>query len=326
MKVLAVIYANRVPNNDRLYEGLAEHVETLDVRRVSGAQARRLDEVISRADILQFDRIVLEIRAKHALGQARFLRTIPQLVLFEEDTWQNYVGFTKNQGLFVHYYRAVQPKRIIHSGFAVAQKTRAFGFDSVCLPKGYDGSHLWNEHRERDIPAAFVGRIAHDNYGTRKALLETVAAERQVALLRTETSEEYRQTLSRIRVFVSADVGFGEHMIKNFEALACGCVLLAHHQPVDDAALGFRHMENVVLYEGTQDCIHQLDALTAMPGATLDRISAAGEALAQAHHEHLVLARRFADLLAPPLATTCEARLPYPGTGLLQKLRRALRH
>jgi hypothetical protein len=325
MKVLAVIYANRVPDNDRLYEGLAQHVETLEVRRVSGPQARRLDRVISGADIARFDRIVLEIRAKHALAQARFLRTIPQLVLFEEDTWQNYVGFTKNQGLFLHYYRAVQPKRIIHSGFAVAEKTRAFGFDSVCLPKGYDGSRLWNEQRERDIPAAFVGRIAHDNYGTRKALLETVAAERQVALLRTQTPEEYRQTLSRIRVFVSADVGFGEHMIKNFEALACGCVLLAHRQPVDDDALGFRHLENVVLYEGTEDCIRQLDALKGMPGATLDGISAAGQALAEARHEHHVLARRYADLLAPPLAASCEARLPYPGAGMLQKLRRALR-
>ena len=324
MNVLAVIYANRVPNNDRLYTALADHVGELDVRRIDGETARRLDRVITPGDIDHFDRIVLEIRAKHALPQARFLRTLRQLVLYEEDTWQNYVGFTKNRGLFTHYYRAVQPRRIIHSGFTVAQKTRELGFDSVFLPKGYDGSVLWNTGAPRDIPAAFVGRVAHANYGTRKALLETVADQRGVALLRTHTAEEYRETLSRIRTFVSADVGFGEHMIKNFEAMACGALLLAHRQPGDDEALGFTHMENVVLYEGIEGCLKALDAIASLSDSEVADIAAAGQKLAEANHEHAVLAERYAALLNRPLEV-CAAQLPRPGASLLQKLRRTLR-
>ncbi len=324
MKVLAVIYANRVPNNDRLYTALEQHVAELEVRRVNGEDARRLSRVIAPQDISHYDRIVLEIRAKHALPQARFLRSIPQLVLFEEDTWQNYVNFTKNRGLFTHYYRCVQPKRIIHSGFTVAARTRELGFDSVCLPKGYDGSVLRNTHVARDISAAFVGRVAHENYGTRKALLEAVNERADVALLRTSTPEEYCSLLNRIKIFVSADVGFGEHMIKNFEAMACGCLLLAHEQPGDDEALGFKHMHNVVLYHDLDSCLARLAELKA-DDELVARISSAGQALAEANHDHAVLARRYAELLRPPLAATCEASVPMFGAGLLQKLRRAFR-
>ena len=54
MKVLAVIYANRVPNNDRLYEELAKHVAELEVRRVDGAGARHLAALISSRDIAHY--------------------------------------------------------------------------------------------------------------------------------------------------------------------------------------------------------------------------------------------------------------------------------
>jgi hypothetical protein len=62
--------------------------------------------------------------------------------------------------------------------------------------------------------------------------------------------EEYCATLNRIRFFVSADVGMGEYMIKNFEAMACGCVLLAFDQgAAENQALGFKGMVNVVFYK-----------------------------------------------------------------------------
>ena len=55
--------------------------------------------------------------------------------------------------------------------------------------------------------------------------------------------------LNRIRFFVSADIGMGEYMIKNFEAMACGCVLLAYDQgELENEALGFIDMHNIVLY------------------------------------------------------------------------------
>jgi glycosyltransferase involved in cell wall biosynthesis len=66
---------------------------------------------------------------------------------------------------------------------------------------------------------------------------------------RTKSGEEYCDTLNRIRFFVSADVGMGEYMIKNFEAMACGCVLFAYDQgDAENRALGLQDMQNVVFY------------------------------------------------------------------------------
>ena len=46
----------------------------------------------------------------------------------------------------------------------------------------------------------------------------------------------------------------GEYMIKNFEAMACGCVLLAYDQgEAENRAIGFVDMQNVVLYRGLDD-------------------------------------------------------------------------
>ncbi len=321
MRVLSVIYDNRVPNNDRLYDELGTWVEHLEVRRVDRDLALNLHKVIDTSDIGHFDRIVIEIRAKHALTQQAFLREVPQLVLFEEDTWQNYAPFSKNEGLFALYYQAVQPKRIIHSGYTVAMRTRALRFDSVFLPKGYDGAALYNQHRTRDINHGFIGRVAHRNYSSRKRILDEMAERIGLKVLRTHSSTDYLDTLNRIRVFVSPDVGFGEHMIKNFEAMACGCLLVACRQGEDDAMLGFKHMHNVCLFDDLDDCVTQLSQLAKCPDAAA-QIARRGQRLVERGHEHALLAKRYAELLAEPLGKVCQAPLPSRTDYLMQHLRR----
>ena len=324
VKVLSVIYDNRVPNNDRLYDELGRWVERLDVRRVDRTSALNLHKVITPSDIGEFDRIVIEIRAKHALAQRRFLRTLSQLVLFEEDTWQNYAPFSKNEGFFELYYRAVQPKRIIHSGYEVALRTRALGFDSVFLPKGYDGHALRNLNGERDIEFGFVGRVTHANYASRKRILDQMSERSGLQILRTHSTREYLETLNRIRVFVSPDVGFGEHMIKNFEAMACGCLLVACRQGEDDAQLGFEHMHNVCLFSDVDDCMKLLARLQDCP-EDIQQIAERGQQLVEAGNEHAVLAKRFAELLSAPLDDRCHAPLPSPTAYLSHRLRRLAR-
>ena len=320
MNVLAVIYDNRVPNNDRLYEGLARHVAHLEVRRIDGTAARNLREIITSEDAERFDRIVIEIRAKHALAQAEFLRGLPNLVLFEEDTWQNYARFTKNFGFFTTYYAAVQPKRIIHTGFRVAALTRSQGFDSVCLPKGYDGAVLSNDHTRRDIETGFIGRVAHANYVRRRDLLQSLERDGLVTLLRTHSAAEYRQTLNRIRTFVSADVGFGEHMIKNFEAMACGCALIAHSQPEDDEALGLKHGDNVMLYSSEAECRRHIEQLARDPDMATE-IGMRGQRLAEQRHDLLDLGGEYAALLATQLGP-CQAPEPSRWRIGLEQLKR----
>ena len=300
MRVLAITYVTRVPNNDRLYESLAQYVD-LQCMKIDRSQAKSLAKTLEAIDLLQFDRVVVELRAKHVISQWRTLWKIPNLVLFEEDTWQNYVEFSKNYGFFVEFFHAAQPSRILHSGWTVSRKTRRLGFDSHFLPKGFDGGALKNLQIERDIEMGFVGRMTHSNYVHRKRFLLDLAETEPLQLLRTESSNEYLNTLNRIKFFISADIEFGEHMIKNFEAMACGCVLFAYRQGEDDGELGLQDMVNVVLYDDKKELLEKLEKLRNDPDL-VEQIAQRGQILAAQNHDHWVLGKRYYELLNRPLA------------------------
>ena len=80
-------------------------------------------------------------------------------------------------------------------------------------------------------------------------------------ITQTKTKEEYLETLNRIDFFISADVGMHEYMIKNFEALACGCILVAYRQGKEEEALGFVDMNNVVLYSTPEEALQKIHYL-----------------------------------------------------------------
>ena len=69
-------------------------------------------------------------------------------------------------------------------------------------------------------------------------------------------------------------------MIKNFEAMACGCVLLAWDQgEAENEALGFVDMTNLVLYRSIDELRCKLALLRSDPELA-SRIAAAGRELA----------------------------------------------
>ena len=249
MKVLFLVQKEQRAILDRLYEGIAAHCEC-ETRWLTSAEQRNLRGYFRReVDVSQYDRIVFFLRFKHEIRQIGFIRTVPNLVILEHDAYQNYIS-CKYTGKFSAYYRQLPWARVICSGFTVSERLREEGFDAVFVPKGYDQSLLQGEDRERDIELAFVGSTNSVAYSGRKALLDELGRVESLVVTRTKSGEEYCQTLNRIRFFVSADVGMGEYMIKNFEAMACGCVLLAYDQGADEnRALGFVDMHNIVLYQ-----------------------------------------------------------------------------
>lgn len=316
MRVLFLVQKEQRAILDRLYEGIAERCEC-DQRELTSEQQDNLRRYFrEHVEVSRYDRIVLFLRFKKEIRQVGFLRTLPNLVILEHDAYQNYIP-CKYTGKFSAHYRKLPWARVISSGYMVSQRLRDEGFDAHFVPKGYDQALLENRQRERDIELAFVGSLNSVAYAGRKAMLESVAEVENLLITRTKSGEEYCETLSRIRYFVSADVGMGEYMIKNFEAMACGCVLFAYDQGAEEnRALGFVDMHNIVLYRSREELQEKLAQLRAAPELG-ESIAAAGQALVQEQYSFRAIGHAVVECMRAPLRPS--APLSWP-----EKLRRAL--
>ncbi|MGE8100039.1 glycosyltransferase family protein [Pseudomonas fluorescens] len=313
MKVLFLVQKEQRAILDRLYEGVAAHCEC-DLRWLSSDEQRNLRSYFRReVDVSRYDRIVFFLRFKQEIRQAGFIRTIPNLVILEHDAYQNYIP-CKYTGKFSAHYRRLPWARVISSGFVVAKRLREEGVDAVFVPKGYDQALLQDQGRERDIELAFVGSTNSVAYSGRKALLDELAGVEPLVVTRTHSGDEYRDTLNRIRFFVSADVGMGEFMIKNFEAMACGCVLLAFDQgDAESRALGLQDMHNVVLYRDIPQLQEKLARLRADPELA-SIIARNGRDLAVSQFSFARIGQRIVEELQPALR-------PRAALSLIERLR-----
>ncbi|MFJ3482830.1 glycosyltransferase [Pseudomonas sp. NPDC090202] len=316
MKVLFLVQKEQRAILDRLYEGVAEHCEC-DLRWLSSDEQRNLRRYFrEHVDVTRYDRIVFFLRFKQEIRQASFIRTVPNLVILEHDAYQNYIP-CKYTGKFSAHYRKLPWARVLSSGFVVSERLRGEGFDAVFVPKGYDQSLLADQGRERDIELAFVGSTNSVAYSGRKALLDELGQVEKLVVTRTKSGEEYCDTLNRIRFFVSADVGMGEYMIKNFEAMACGCVLFAYDQgEAENRALGLQDMHNVVFYSDIPQLQEKLAVLRNDPDLAA-RIAVNGRDLAVSQFSFAAIGARIVRELEPPL------RQQAP-VGWLEKWRAAL--
>jgi glycosyltransferase involved in cell wall biosynthesis len=299
MKVLFLVQKDQRIILDRLYEAVGEHVDC-DLRRLSGDEQAHLRDYFAAIDVAAYDRILFFLRFKKEIKQVRFIRTVPNLVILEHDAYQNYVR-GKYQGKFSRHYRALPWARVLSSGVMVSRRLREEGFDCVFVPKGYDETRLRNLGTPRDIELAFVGSTGSRVYQGRKTFLEELGRHEPLQVVRTASGEDYLAMLNRIRFFVSCDLGLGEYMIKNFEAMACGCVLLAYDQGEEEnGALGLRDMENVVLYRDLDSLRQKLTRLRAEP-ALADAIAAAGQRLVEERYTFATVGRNIAEALRAPL-------------------------
>ncbi|RWU26455.1 glycosyltransferase [Pseudomonas alkylphenolica] len=313
MKVLFLVQKEQRAILDRLYDGVAAHCEC-DLRWLSSADQRNLRSYFRReVDVEKYDRIVFFLRFKQEIRQVGFIRTVPNLVILEHDAYQNYIP-CKYTGKFSAHYRQLPWARVISSGYMVSERLRQEGFDAEFVPKGYDQHLLADQGRARDIELAFVGSTNSVAYSGRKALLDELAQVENLLVTRTKSGEEYCDTLNRIRFFVSADVGMGEYMIKNFEAMACGCVLLAYDQgEAENRALGLEDMHNVVLYNSIAQLQAKLQVLRADP-ELVERIGNNGRDLAVSQFSFAQVGRSIVEKMQPALR-------PRPALTTWQRLR-----
>jgi glycosyltransferase involved in cell wall biosynthesis len=300
MKVLFLVQKEQRAILDRLYEGVAANCEC-DLRWLSSDEQRHLRRYFRQhVDVTKYDRIVFFLRFKQEIRQASFIRTLPNLVILEHDAYQNYIP-CKYTGKFSAHYRKLPWVRVLSSGFVVSERLRQEGFDAVFVPKGYDQTLLSDQGRERDIELAFVGSTNSVAYSGRKALLDELGQVENLVVTRTKSGEEYCDTLNRIRFFVSADVGMGEYMIKNFEAMACGCVLFAYDQgDAENRALGLQDMQNVVFYSDIPQLRQKL-AILRNDTARAARIAVNGRDLAVSQFSFAAIGARIVRELEPAL-------------------------
>jgi glycosyltransferase involved in cell wall biosynthesis len=232
--------------------------------------------------------------------QAAFFRQLNNLVFLEYDACQNYAK-VKNNGKFAKLYRAVPWARIIVSGHMLARRLRADGFDAVFVPKGFDDAQLKDLQRVRSIELGFIGSTNNSIYALRVKHLQQIAKREQLVLVRTSTAAEYLEKLNNIKFFVSADLGFSEYMLKNFEAMACGCVVFAYnHGAEESAALGLLDMENIVLYNDLEEFSKKLRLLRETP-ALVQTIAENGKKLVEAHNAFSKLGPKIVAVMKPPL-------------------------
>lgn len=127
--------------------------------------------------------------------------------------------------------------------------------------------------------------------------------------MRTEPGVAYCEALNRIRFFVSADIGLGEYMAKNFEAMACGCLLFAYRQGAgEEQALGLEDGVNVLLFDDQQTFLERLQqARSDAPWAA--QIAARGAQFAREHLDYYNQSGKFLQMLSDPMTRSFKQSL-----------------
>lgn len=302
MRVLVLTSADRALDNRSLWLSLRMHGD-VEVRFLNKSQQRRLKSYFATQDVCGYERIILDLMFKHICTQSRFLRSLPSLTLYEEDAYLDFMSGSKWQGHFVRFYKQLPGVRVISTGFVVTQHLRAAGVDAHFIPKGFDPARMQLQDCKRDIQLGFIGRLGSAAYAARRTLLEAIAAVEPLQIMRTYSADEYVQTLNRIHIFVSADVGLNEYMAKNFEAMACGCLLLAKRQGRgEESALGLEDGVNVLLYDDI-DSLRKRLAWARKNPELASAVALRGHEHVLAHHAYEKLASKIAAVISAPFAT-----------------------
>lgn len=303
MRILVLSTSPRQPDNHLLWEGVCELAE-VDIHYFTKHEQKKLGAVLKRFDFSTYDRVVCDLLFRYLVRQRRILSRISGLLIYEEDACQEFIENSKWKGTFSRFYRQLPNARVVLTGFQVCRRFQEIGVDAHFLPKGFDSAKLYDMGLERDIPLGFVGRLDSDTYQQRREFLQRTEREFGLQILRAEPGDEYRTLLNRVRVFVSADIGLGEYMAKNFEAMACGCALLAFKQGHgEEEALGLVSGQHLLLYEEQAQFDVLIQKLLVDKELTT-ALAHAGKALAVEQFDYAAQAKQLFSILVRPFDIT----------------------
>ncbi|MGC9518891.1 MAG: glycosyltransferase [Desulfuromonadaceae bacterium] len=302
MRLLWLTQSYEVHAFDLLADSLRKHME-VDFLPLNAEEQKNLRKIFSRIDFLKYDRIMTTLRTKKEMRQWKTMKGIPNHVIFEYDACQNYMPSSKYKGKFSLYYERLDSPTIIVSGATVAKRLKDEGFESYFLPKGYDPRVIQDKKLNRDIRTGFIGSLGNDVYSQRREMIKSCQDRFSLELFKTHSLAEYAEKLNRIKFFISADIGLGEYMAKNFEAMGAGCILFTYNQgEYENKALGFVDMKNVVLYKTLDELDMKFNILLNDDDLS-NKIAESGKMLARENFAYDKMGLRLANILKNPILT-----------------------
>jgi hypothetical protein len=290
-KVLVIVTTERMPNNDVMYQEFAKFCE-LTIKKITKHEQKNLKKCTTGIDFRYFDEVLIDLHFKRIYKQHRFFRKMERVNFLEEDMCQNYISNSHWTGKFLKFYKKVGKCKVLSSGHYFSQKMRLDGIETSYVGKAYDQELITDRGNARTVDYGFIGRIRNTVYTGRREFLETLAEEIELDILRTEPGEDYVKALSKIKFFISADIGLGEYMIKNFEAMGAGCILCAYLQGNgEEEALGLIDMENVILYTSVNQLLEKLK-MVGSDNTLANKIAENGRKLANQSYTYKSLAHK----------------------------------
>lgn len=300
LRFLVLKAAGRRPDNKFFYECLGRFV-SVDVVEVNREDQTKLKRFLRKkgVDCKKYTGVVLDLFFRKIYKQSSFLNTLPNLYLIEEDVCQNFLEDSCWYGRFEEFYSKIEQFKLLLTNCRAVSYFYSKGVDCHYIQKGYDDSMIMDFFGDRDIEFGFAGHLNSTVYGKREKILNELSEKINLKILSANPGIEYASLLNRIKYFVSADAGFDEYMIKNYEALGAGCILCAFRQGGEvEELLGFIDMENVILYSSCEELLHKLDLVKRL-GMDLT-IQKAGKVLAKKRFGYSVLASKMKDFFYSP--------------------------
>lgn len=261
MKILVLVSEKRKPDNTALYEILTKKHD-LHIIRLDRKKQKWLRWHLRNTDFSSYDAVISDLHFKNIYKQWRFFKRLDNLYFLEEDACQNFLEESKWHQTFSSFYLHLPKANVFASGYLTNKKLCNEGIKSHFIPKAYDHTVIKNNNNERDIKFGFIGNIENSVYRRRKETLLSIREILDLRIIKTKPGKDYVIMLNRIEYFISADTGLDEYMIKNFEAMAAGCILCAWKQGGgEESALGLEDMKNCILYSNRIELLEKINTV-----------------------------------------------------------------
>jgi GT2 family glycosyltransferase len=292
------------------YEALKNVFFNADVLILTRDDQRDFNRVFKTINPEKYEAVFVFLKAKEIFRQKAAFKKFNNLVILEEDACQNYIPASRFYKSFSDLYKDFPRLKIIVTGRALADRLNEEGFSAYFVSKWFDSARMKNISADRTIKFGFIGKTENVVYSQRKETLEDISSVIPLQQFSTEPDEKYVEALNKIDYFISCDQGLNEYMIKNFEALACGCILATYDQGnYENELLGFQDMVNAILYKTKEELVEKIDLLEADP-IKKDGLRKAGYQLAWEKHKAVDAANRIAEVIKQPFHPISSKNLP----------------